>query len=294
MKKLTLIMLFLGLSIFTAYGSPVDFNQKAINTINQTNHTQNSFSFVVMGDNRDGNNVLEKIISKINQDKSIGFSINNGDLVPEGYKKQFKTYLNIIKKSNKPLVSIIGNHELPWYDISDDEKNYKDLFGKTNFSFSYGNSYFLVLDTSDKQVTKEQKDWLIKQLKISQNYTNRFVFTHVPLYDPREGEYAKGHSLKKLKQAKELNDLFDKYKVTMLFCSHIHFYYKGEWQNTPFIITGGAGAPLKNYKHNGFYHYVKVMVNGKDIEYKVVKIDTKSKGLIDQTTQSIKDFLNLN
>ena len=40
------------------------------------NHT-NYFSFVVAGDNRDGNAILEKIISQINQDKNISFMLNN-------------------------------------------------------------------------------------------------------------------------------------------------------------------------------------------------------------------------
>jgi len=273
------------------YAFASSYNQKMLNKINLSNHNQKSFSFVVMGDNRDGDNVLKKIIQDINKDKNISFALNNGDLVPDGYKKEFSNYLNIIRKSNKPLLSIIGNHEIPWYD---GESNYEHVFGKTHFAFSYGNSYFIVLDSSDKKIDKEQKQWLIKELKISQNFTNRFVFTHVPLYDPRYGEYAKGHSFKSLKKAKKLNDILDKYKVTMLFCSHIHFYYRGMWQKTPFIITGGAGAPLKKYKNSGFYNYVKVKVNGSDVKYKVIKINAKTPGLIDQSIQAVKDTLDLN
>ena len=116
---------------------------------------------------------------------------------------------------------------------------------------------------------------------------------HVPLYDPRKGLYKKGHSLHNTVKAKELNDIFDKYKVTMLFTSHIHLYYQGVWQQTPFIITGGAGAPLKKYKHHGFYHYLKVVVHDKNIQYKVIKIDAKPLGFIDEVKQSIKDTLDL-
>ncbi len=284
MKKLLLLCVAL-------YAFATPYNQKMLQKINLGNQHQKNFSFAVMGDNRDWDNVLKKIISEINKDKNISFAINNGDLVPDGYKKEFSNYLTMIKKSNKPFLSIIGNHELPWYD---GEGNYKNVFGKTDFSFSYGNTYFIMLDSSDKKITREQKHWLIQQLKISQKFTNRFVFTHVPLYDPREGKYAKGHSFKSLKKAKKLNDVFDKYHVTMLFCSHIHFYFKGSWQKTPFIITGGAGAPLKNYKNSGFYNYVKVVVNGSHVEYKVIKVNEKAPTLIDQGIQAVKDTLNLN
>jgi hypothetical protein len=56
----------------------------------------------------------------------------------------------------------------------------------------------------------------------------------------------------------------------MLFASHIHAYFRGVWHQTPFIITGGAGAPLKS---GGFYHYIAVTVSGDKVDYKVVKIE---------------------
>ncbi len=62
----------------------------------------------------------------------------------------------------------------------------------------------------------------------------------------------------------------------MIFSSHISSYFRGVWQKTPYIITGGAGAPLKE---NSFYHYIKVIVDGDKIEYKVVKLDVKTVGM---------------
>ncbi len=285
MKKLLLLLIAL-------YAFASSYNQKMLENINLTNHHQKSFCFAVMGDNRDGDRVLEKIIGSIDNDKDIKFTLNNGDLVPDGYQKEFKNYLKTIKRSNKPILSIIGNHELPWYD---GESNYEKTFGKPYFSFKYKNSYFIILDdANEKTLGKKQRNWLVSELKRSQNFQNRFVFMHVPLYDPRYGKYIKGHSIKKLKNAKRLNDIFDKYRVTMLFCSHIHMYFRGKWHKTPFIITGGAGAPLKKYKKDGFYHYIKVMVNSKNIKYQVIKIDAKSLGILDKTLQSIKDTFDIN
>jgi len=284
MKKLILLL------IITIYSFASSYNQQMLNKMKMQDKNITSFSFAIMGDNRDGDNILQKIIQKINKDSSISFAINNGDLTPDGYKKEFDSYLKIIKKSNKPLISVIGNHEIPWYD---GESNYENIFGKTNFTFKHGKSYFIVLDSSSKKISKKEFKWLKSKLKISQKYQHRFVITHVPLYDPREGQYKKGHSLKKLKQAKKLNDLLDKYRVDMIFCSHIHFYYRGVWQKTPFIITGGAGAPLKQFKNSGFYNFVKVSIDGKKVEYKVIKIKTKAPGFIKMMEQSVKDSLNL-
>jgi Icc-related predicted phosphoesterase len=281
MKKILLI-LFLVVYGFAGY------NHNILNQISEKNHNQNSFSFVVAGDNRDGDAILEKIIKQINQDRNISFMLNNGDLVACGYEKQFKNYISIIKTSKIPILSIIGNHEIPWYG---GESNFKNYLGKTQFSFVFGNSYFIILDSAKKTI--KHLKWLKKELQKSQKYTHRFVLFHVPLYDPRKGEYKKGHSLKSLKLAHKLNNLFDKYNVDMVFCSHIHFYYRGKWQNTPFIITGGAGAPLKKYKNYGVYNYVKVIVKKDNVEYKIVVLKGEKMGLFDRTIEYIKDFFDM-
>ncbi len=284
MKKFTLLLI---LSVLTIAGG---YNKMMLDIIKYGDHNQTRFSFAVMGDNRDGDPVLKKIIRTINEDENISFAINNGDLVPDGYDKEFRKYLQIIESSKQPILSIIGNHEIPWYD---GEHNYKNFFGKSYFDFHYGNSYFIVLDSSDKSIDAQQKKWLIEALKRSQAYTHRFVVTHVPLYDPREGTYQKGHSFHSLKEAAELNALFDRYKVTMLFASHIHFYYRGKWHRTTFIITGGAGAPLKHFEGHGFYNFVKVTVDGAKVRYRVVRIKAKSPGFFQRLMQYTYDVLGL-
>ncbi len=55
--------------------------------------------------------------------------------------------------------------------------------------------------------------------------------------------------------------------------NHIHAYYKGFWGKTPYIISGGAGAPLtESDTEHSFYHYIKIIVTPENVEYVVVKI----------------------
>jgi hypothetical protein len=226
-----------------------------------------AFSFAVMGDSRDGNPILAQIIQSIDRDEAIRFSLNNGDLVPHGRDAEFAEYERVVAKALKPMVHIIGNHDIPGRS---GKTNYRKWIGVPYFSFVYGNSYFIVLDNANlKGLDSRQRRWLVKELEKSQRYAHQFVFMHVPLYDPRKGEYAKGHSLRSLENARKINDLLDGYTITMLFASHIHAYFRGVWHQTPFIITGGAGAPLKS---GGFYHYIHVKVSGKNVDYKVVKV----------------------
>jgi len=258
------IFIFLGFITFT-FAQP--YNNVMIKQIKSIKDKNESFSFAVYGDNRGRDDILLSIINSIDNDKEILFSINNGDLVSYGFEFMFKHYLSLIQKSKKPVVSIIGNHGIGLFK---NDNNYKNIFGKTYFSFVFNNNYFIIVDDADdKGMDLKQLSWLNQELQKSQKYTNRFVFMHIPLYDPRKGKYKEGHSLENINQVKILNKLFDKYEVTMLFCSHIHAYYHGFWHKTPYIISGGAGAPLKQ---GGFFHYIKVSVDGLKIVYQTTNI----------------------
>jgi hypothetical protein len=231
--------------------------------------TKKEFSFAVFGDNRSSVKIFENLIEGLNKEDVI-FAIDCGDLVYGGKKKEFQFFLGQIKKCNKPFLTAIGNHDI----IKNGRGYYYKLFGRFYYSFAIGNSYFIILDNADEhELGLWQMDWLKDKLQKSQNYKYRFVFMHVPLYDPRKGDYKIGHSMKDLVIIKKLNNLFDKNNTTMLFVSHIHGYYRGVWGKTPYTITGGAGAPLygSDLKHF-FYHYIKVNVFEDEVEYKVVKI----------------------
>ena len=221
------------------------------------------FSFAVMGDNRDGDEILLRIIQKLNKSENL-FAINNGDLVPHGFSWEFEHYIQMIKSAKIPIISAIGNHEIPRFFGG--RGNFKTYIGKTYFSFAFANSYFIFVDNANKKrVKNKQMQWLTKELQKSQDYKHRFVFLHVPLFDPREGKRKRGHSMKDVQNVKELNALFDRYDVTMLFASHIHAYFRGKWGKTPYIITGGAGAP--NTRDDGFYHYIVVQVGKDGVKY---------------------------
>ena len=262
-------------SIFT-FPEISDWNFHQLQRINKS---QTNFTFDVFGDNKNSVKTFENLIRKINADNSA-FAIDIGDLVYDGEKEKFRFFINQIKKINKPLLTVVGNHEIK----EDGRANYYVLFGKFYYSFAVGNSYFIVLDNANKKnIDAWQLDWLKKKLKKSQKYQNRFVFMHVPLFDPRKGDYKKGHSLKKIKVAKRLNKLFDDNNVTMLFVSHIHGYYRGIWGKTPYIITGGGGAELagSNPEHY-FYHYIKVDVDNTGVKYEIVKLKSPDFELIDR------------
>lgn len=234
---------------------------------------ESNFSFAVYGDSANSDGRFNQLIQNLNG-KGVLFSVDNGDLTTFGTTRQFGHFLIDIKQLKAPVLTNIGNHDL--YKDSD-ESVYTKMFGNSYYSFTEKNSYFIVLDDAKSDVNSTQMDWLKNELKKSQNYKYRFVFMHIPLYDPRYNSTGEGLSLGNSTTAKTLNCLFDQYNVTLIFTSHIHGYFKGLWGKTPFITTGGAGSPLSkppagvNNTENYFYNYVLVNVTDNGVNYEVVR-----------------------
>ncbi len=242
--------------------------------LQKINNNESNYSFAVYGDSANSNGRFEHLIQSLNG-KNVLFSIDNGDLTTSGTTIQFGYFLIDIKQLKAPALTNIGNHDL--YK-NKNESVYINTFGNPYYSFTEKNSYFIVLDDAKSDINNTQMNWLKNELKKSQNYRYRFVFMHIPLYDPRYNAAGEGRSLDNVTTAKTLNGLFDEYNVTMLFTSHIHGYFRGVWGKTPFIITGGAGSPLSkpvvngsNSTQNYFYHYVLVNVTDQGVNYEIVK-----------------------
>jgi hypothetical protein len=247
---------------------PQKLNQEQLNLFN---HSMDNFSFTFSGDERDDNGNFSKMINNINSNyPNISFNINGGDLKssPRELYKFESEYLKPGTTShfNKPILFVIGNHEI----IDDPSESYfQNIFGSpTYYNFTENNTYFIVVDNANgKQLNSTQLTWLKNQLKLSQNYKYRFVFMHIPLFSP-QGEES-GMKINGTGGANDLNTLFDAENVTMLFTSHVHNYYTGVWGKTPYIISGGAGAPPEN-GHPPNHHYIVVNVSNQNVTYTYV------------------------
>jgi len=245
---------------------PTNWNYKQLTMFN---HSENNFTFTFSGDERDDNGNFSKMINNINSNyPNLIFNINGGDLrsdaIPMSDFKKDYLIPGKVAHFNKPVMFVIGNHELV-YDPTG--SRYKFIFGSpTYYNFTENNSYFIIIDNANGEaLNNTQLTWLNEQLNLSQKYKYRFVFMHVPLYTPN-GEAEHGMVTTGAGGADALQSLFDSYNVTMIFASHIHNYYTGIWGKTPFIISGGAGAPPENNEPPN-HHYIVVNVTNKLVNY---------------------------
>lgn len=256
-----------------------DWNYRQLQEIDST---QENFSFAVFGDNKNSIKIFENLIESVNE-KNVTFAIACGDMVFSGKEAQYKFFIDQVKNFDIPLLTVAGIHDVE----AGGREFYYEYFGAFYYPFTIGNSYFIIMDDANgKNIDSMQMVWLKDELRKSQDFEKRFVFMHVPLFDPREGREGMdgregregslevGHSLSNLSFANDLNDLFDENNVTMLFCSHIHGYFRGTWGKTPYIITGGAGAKLSGSDEEHYFnHYIRVNVSQDGVEYEVMKLD---------------------
>jgi hypothetical protein len=228
--------------------------------------SKRDFSFAAFGDNRGSTTVFDTLISRVNADDVL-FGLDNGDLVDSATVDNYRKFMAQWNAATRPMLTSGGNHDDPG-------GIYAALFGAPYYDFTVGGTLFLVLDDSNgNAIAGQQLEWMKGKLAAGQSYRNRIVFMHVPLFDPRYGPEGKGHSLADTANAQMLSALFDQYHVSLLVASHVHGYYEGTWGTTPYIISGGAGAPLYGTDPaHFFYHYVRVHVSDQGVTHEVVKI----------------------
>ncbi|MCE5213271.1 MAG: metallophosphoesterase [Methanobacterium sp.] len=265
-----LIIVFIGL-----YNSNTAQKSSAWNHEQLTlfSHLESNYTFTYSGDERDDKGNFKMMIININTNyPHILFNINGGDLSSEAVQLyNFKNDYLIpgkVVRFDKPVIFVIGNHEL---QKDPSGQIYQSLFGSpTYYNFTEKNSYFIIIDNANgESLNDTQMKWLKEQLNQSQNYKYRFIFMHTPLYNPNADEEEHSMDVNGPGGADTLKGLFDSNNVTMIFASHIHNYYTGIWGKTPFIISGGAGAPAE-IGHPPNHHYIVINVTDAGVNYTLV------------------------
>lgn len=271
------IVLFATGSVFAAQNQQVRQKTAALENL------RGAFSFIVMGDNRSGDDVYRRLVS-LAVDRKPDFVINTGDMIETpGDRGQWAAFWEMSKPITMAYFLTAGNHDIDSRKAGTRElyKEQVDLPGnELYYSFTGGNSLFIVLNSClrDKKITGEQFEWLEDVLTNSVS-KHKFVFVHHPLYpDKKRGKHY-GESLDRYPEHRDrLQALFVKHNVTMVFNGHEHLYLRKTVNNVTYVITGGGGAPLYGSKRKGgFHHFVHVTVDEDKVNAEVVDVDGKVK-----------------
>lgn len=263
-----------------------DLNFHAIQEIQKRVHGL-PITFAFLGDNKNSP-IFNTLVQKLNHDPKLDFVIIGGDVVLYPTRETYASFLKQLRAIQVPTLVLPGNHDVAFQDMN----FYYEIFGRMYYAFTLDNIRFIFLDDSNETGLGDgQTAWLEKKLKDGLNNTYRFVFMHVPLWDPRDVgasgmRYA--HSLENADKARQLEDLFVDYQVTRVFASHIHAFYETSRRGLTTIISGGGGAELvgRDPKHT-FYHYIRVAVSDQGVRTEAIPIGHKT------AFEGVKKYINI-
>ena len=251
-------------------------------------------TFYVFGDSQGYQGGLEEIAAAANQERP-DFVFHCGDLTPFGQETQYEAVIEALSAFQAQVYTTPGNHDIR----EGGGARYVEHFGSPSYSFDIWEAHFTVFNTSAGDVTENEMEWLEQDLSLS-NASLKFVFTHIPPFDPRDGY---NHTLTNETTVERLMTLFESHEVDTVFAGHIHMYNDSVVNGVRYIISGGAGASLSSDAGDGaIYHYLKVKANATGVTIAPVLLSTPSwerdtvvvRGLLEDVTLNLGDLLELN
>lgn len=251
-----------------------------------------------------------KIMSAVNQmNPSAAFVLWTGDTIsgkqpekPKLMREQYAEFLEIAKQAGVPVFNAPGNHEMDDGDncpSKDLQKLYEENMAGTYGAFTYGNSRFIALDSEHSatpctkpakgekneapgSITDKELKLLQQDLDSDKNLAHVFIFMHHPVKPYKAKDGLDDASVKALKK------LFKNYSnVSYVVSGHEHMYYNAQdaWADPPsrtdpsqppfYLVSGGAGAPLKQDTGGSFFHYLIFKVDGNQVSPTLIKVDSK-------------------
>jgi len=194
--------------------------------------------------------LILKKIKEINPD----FIFHTGNIVFAG-KKWMGVRTADVSQQYLDFFSLVNNMELKIFytpgkkDFFDNKASFFKTFTKQNlnYSFNYGKTHFVIINTATNNKTKIKK-WLLKDLQNNYKQKKIILVTHKSFFYP----YAKNHIKKKFLYIHKILKSFAGYIV---ISGEGHLFYKNSLDNIQYINFGCAGYNKDDRykKRNQFY-----------------------------------------
>jgi len=199
-----------------------------------------SLKFAIIGDSGTGSSSQYKVAEKLIAARAkfpYEFVLMMGDNLysgsgPKDYKKKFEEPYKVLLDSGLKFYAALGNHD------NTDERNYKpfNMGGQRYYTFKPKNGVrIFALDSN--YMDQPQLQWLEKELTASGSDW-KICFFHHPLYS--SGMHGSDIQLRD-----QLEPLFLKHGVDVVFSGHEHFYERIKPQKGIYYFTSGGAAKLR-------------------------------------------------
>jgi 3',5'-cyclic AMP phosphodiesterase CpdA len=201
---------------------------------------KDSVRFAIIGDTGTGTSSQYEIgaqLTKARQVFPFEFVIMLGDNIygserPQDFVNKFEKPYQALLDAKVPFYATLGNHDDPT------QRYYKpfNMNGERYYSFSKGNARFFVLDSN--YMDQAQLKWLADQLTGANDHW-KIAYFHHPLYSSGEKHGSE------VDLRTQVEPLFIKHGVDIVFSGHEHFYERIKPQNGIYYFIEGGSAKLR-------------------------------------------------
>lgn len=134
------------------------------------------FKVAFLSDTHNYFDELGAAISKINENGPYAFVIITGDVTNFGLKDEFEASVREFNGLGSPYFVVVGNHDL----LSNGKTVYERLFGETDFSFTYKDVLFVILNNNNWETAGPVPDlqWL-RSILSADSSGRRIIAAHV-------------------------------------------------------------------------------------------------------------------
>ncbi|MBF8964463.1 metallophosphoesterase [Pontibacter sp. FD36] len=151
----------------------------------QNQQPGDTLHLLVMGDTQRFYDAASAFVDAANTFPHIDFVIHQGDISDFGMSQEFRWVHDIMKRLKWPYLTVIGNHDM----LGNGRKVYQQMYGGFNYTFDYGHTRFVFIDTNSLEYNYNGKvpdiDWLSKQLvhQEGDSWEQAIAVSHIPPYD---------------------------------------------------------------------------------------------------------------
>jgi 3',5'-cyclic AMP phosphodiesterase CpdA len=139
--------------------------------------------FVFVGDCQRFYDEADDFVASVNQQRDLDFVVIAGDISDFGLVREMRWINRRLQKLKVPYLTVIGNHD----EVGNGRAVYESVFGPLNYSFLYGGTRFICLDTNGRESSFAGKipnlSWLGQQLADTAGSRRSIVLCHVPPTD---------------------------------------------------------------------------------------------------------------
>jgi Icc-related predicted phosphoesterase len=139
-----------------------------------------SLRFVFTGDSQRFYDEADPLVESINKLTNVQFVLVAGDISDFGMAREMQWVDEKLRKLTVPYLTVIGNHD----QVGNGRATYQHIYGALNYSFVYGDTKFILVDTNGREYKFNGQipnmGWLRPQLQNQDGARRQIVVSHVP------------------------------------------------------------------------------------------------------------------